>query len=308
MASNLGGREIYKYEWRTQRFIEKYSKRISFDLTSGRKVQFIPQNAIIEALKKEQPTTNLKLLGIDGKYYKFTDLAKSKDFGGKGEGAGTLKEDRQLISLKNQIEQAKIVEKYSTIKINIKNKIYEVFDVVSTPGTPKSDFHLIDVDGKEIVWISHKDGKTAKDFQQWGGISQSKEPTIYGHIEVQNFIKDLKTNFKDGLPPATTLYRKIKDLRLKMLSVYGNGYRGPLGRQNVTLLLQGEVKLLKKNSSYILDAYNVHYNGDEIDGLFEPVLMAVYKGDRSDAGVKGTRIVIAPIGGRKGKEFNDIID
>ena len=35
----------------------------------------------------------------------------------------------------------------------------------------------------------------------------------------------------------------------------------------------------------------------------ESVLMAIYKGDRSDAGVKGTRIVISPIGGRKGVSF-----
>jgi len=33
--------------------------------------------------------------------------------------------------------------------------------------------------------------------------------------------------------------------------------------------------------------------------------MAIYKGDRSDAGVKGTRIVISPIQGRKGKEFDE---
>jgi hypothetical protein len=47
----------------------------------------------------------------------------------------------------------------------------------------------------------------------------------------------------------------------------------------------------------------VHYNGDAIIGDFEPVLMAIHKGDRSDAGIKKTRIVISPIGGRKGKEF-----
>ena len=31
--------------------------------------------------------------------------------------------------------------------------------------------------------------------------------------------------------------------------------------------------------------------------------MAIYKGDRSDAGIKGTRVVIMPILGRKAKEF-----
>jgi hypothetical protein len=57
---------------------------------------------------------------------------------------------------------------------------------------------------------------------------------------------------------------------------------------------------LKKNGIYYeLDSNHVHYNGDPMTGEYEPVLTAIYKGDRSDAGVKGTRIVIMPIGGRK---------
>jgi hypothetical protein len=34
-------------------------------------------------------------------------------------------------------------------------------------------------------------------------------------------------------------------------------------------------------------------------GDYEPVFMAIYKGDRSDFGIKGTRVVIAPVGSRK---------
>jgi hypothetical protein len=53
-----------------------------------------------------------------------------------------------------------------------------------------------------------------------------------------------------------------------------------------------------------LTANHVHLNGESVDaGGFEPVLMAIYKGDRSDAGVRGTRIVISPIGGRSGDPF-----
>jgi hypothetical protein len=70
------------------------------------------------------------------------------------------------------------------------------------------------------------------------------------------------------------------------------------------MLLQGPVKLVKKGKHYELSANHVHYNGDSVDGDgYDPVLMAIYKGDRSDAGVKGTRIVISPVGGRKGIEY-----
>jgi hypothetical protein len=287
MATNLGGSELYKYDWRIEVFLKKYTTRQEFELINSKKVIFIIQNDIISAVSKKSPTTNLRLIDIHGNTYKFSDLKKNKDFGGKGEGSGTIKEDRAT----------------STIKISIDNRIYDTFDVVSTPGTPKSDFHLIDIDGKEIAWISHKDGRTAKDFQQWGGISQTKEPTVYNDKEVQAFIKDLKINYPDGLPQATTLYRKIKNNNLKMLSIYGNKFGNNLGQQNVTLLLQGDITLVKKTFYYELNANHVHYNGDAIIGDFEPVLMAIHKGDRSDAGIKKTRIVISPIGGRKGKEF-----
>ena len=302
--SNLGGKELYKYEWRAELFLKKYKNNKEFELTSGKHVVFQKNKAVIDIVTRRQPTTGVKLLGKDGVEYQFKDLKKNVEFGGRGEGSGTAKEDKELESLINQIDAAKAAEASTTIKVKVAGKTYKVFTAVSTPGTPKSDFHLVDENGKEVVWISHKDGKTAKDFQQWGGISQTKEPTVFKHKETQKFVEDLKKMYPDGLPRATTLYRKIKDKHLKMLSVYGNAYGGALGRQNTSILLQGPVKLVKKGANYELSANHVHFNGDSVDADgFEPVLMAIYKGDRSDAGVKGTRIVISPIGGRKGTEF-----
>ena len=80
------------------------------------------------------------------------------------------------------------------------------------------------------------------------------------------------------------------------MAVYGNGYSGSLGIQNVSIVLQGPVTL--KGSK--LSANHVHENGETITGDYEPVFMAMYKGpDRNDFGVKKTRVVISPLGGRK---------
>jgi hypothetical protein len=227
------------------------------------------------------------------------DFLKSQEFGGRGIGGGTLKEDIELNSLQKQIK--KIIndtgKPYVLVKHGTKN--FKITDAESTPGTPKSDFHLLDEKGQEVIWISHKDGSTEKHFQQWGGISQRSEPTIHNHKETQSFIKDLKKSFPKGLPRATTLYRKIKSKNLKMWSVYGNDYGKKEGQQNTSILLQGPVKLKKVGRTYQLSATGVHLNGESIKGGFEPVFAAIYKPDRSDAGVKGTRIVIMPIGGRK---------
>ena len=302
--SNLGGSTLYKYEWRKNKFLEKYKNSEVFELEGGKKVTFSISKSIIAEVTANKSTGNLRLLTTTGDEVKFNQLAKTTEFGGKGAESGTVKEDQQLNSLVKQINEAKANESSATLKIKVGSKIFDVYQANSTNGTPKSDFHLEDIKNHEIVWISHKDGSTAKHFQQWGGISEKKEPLIFNHRETQQFITDLKKQFPNGLPPATTLYRHISDKRLKMLAVYGNRFGSAEGQQNVSILLQGEVKLIKTGKYYTVSATHVHYNGDSVDqGGYEPVLMAIFKGDRSDAGVKGTRIVISPILGRKGTEF-----
>jgi len=227
------------------------------------------------------------------------DFFKTPEFGGKGAGSGTSAEDAELRSLNKQFEKIKEQDGVQEITLIVGKRQYKVASADSTPGTPKSDFHLLDSMGNEVVWISHKDGRRAKDVQQWGGISKAKEPAIFSHPETQKFIDDLKREYPNGLPRATTLMRKIKDTKLKNLSVYGNQFGQVLGRQNVSILLQGPVKLVKKGNSFALNANRVHVNGDTLTGDYEPVFAAIYKGDRSDAGVKGTRIVIMSKAGRK---------
>jgi len=307
VMANLAGREIYKYAFRVEVFIKKYTTKDPFTLANGKKATFVPSEDVIKALKNQQATTKLELLSEDGKTYKFKDLMKTGEFGGKGAGGSTIKEDRELASLRQQLAQIKKDTASATVPVKVGREIYHVEDAESTPGTPKSDFHLLDGNGKECVWISHKDGSRPRDFQQWGGISQRKEPKIFNHKETQKFVSDLKEIFPDGLPRATSLHRRIKDKKLKMLSVYGNEYdTNRLSRQNTSVMIQGPVNLVNKGSYYVFESNHVHYNGESVDdGGFEPVFMAIYKGDRSDAGVKGTRIVIMPIDGRKSKEFNE---
>jgi hypothetical protein len=294
--------EWLKYDWRIEVFLRKYKAGESFEMVNGSKQTFIYDKSV-ESMMESRNKSKIdlvQLIDANGNNYKVSAIGKSIEFGGRGTGSGTAKEDIELGRLRNMLNEIKAREATSIVKIKIGTKIYDVFDAESTPGTPKSDFHLLDINGNEIVWISHKDGKTPKDFQQWGGISLRNEPRVYRHPEVQNFIEDLKDKYPKGLPNATSLYRKIKDNSLKMMSVYGNEFdTKKLSRQNVSILIQGPVKLKKTNGVYEFESNHIHFNGEKITGGFEPVLAAIYKGDRSDAGVKGTRIVIMSIDGRK---------
>ena len=251
-------------------------------------------------MREKRYSTTIKAGSTTLKYP--NDFYKTSEFGGRGAGSGVSKENFELNSLRKQIDKAKLADGVQEINIKIGNKIYRVADAQSTPGTPKSDFHLVDVMNNAVVWISHKDGNLPKDIQQWGGISKTKEPAIHSHPETQRFISDLKSRFPNGIESGYSAYRKIKDSKLKFMSIYGNKYGGKFGEQNVTILLQGPVKLVKTGTNYRLSANHVHYNGESLDNTPYEAVLAVRYGDRSDAGVFRGRIVIMSIEARKWKE------
>ena len=299
--AQLSAAEIRKYSVRPEIFIRKLDDKTPFEVKGGRKVVLIKPTGVEKTLRSgtNNELNALRFGDTKGQIWKLSDFVKTGEFGGKGAGSGTAKEDAALASLRKQIEEARIKEGRLEIPVKIGSKTYMVMDVVSTPGTPKSDFHLVNKDNKEVVWISHKDGSRAKDFQQWGGLSRTKEPKLYGHSETTAFIEEIHKTYPKGLPNATTIYRRIVDTKLKMMSVYGNEYGRKYSRQNTTLMLQGDVVLTKKNRSYEITATHTHVNGDNMTGDYEPVFMAIYKGDRSDFGIAGTRVVIGPFGSRK---------
>ena len=225
-----------------------------------------------------------------------------KPIPGSGVG-GTAKEDAQLKSLQKQIEAALADDDVIEIRVKIAGKYYNVAGAETTPGTPKSDFHLLDSKGKEVVWISHKDGSRASHFQQWSGLSRSKEKDIHDHNETKKFVDDVKQNVGDEIPRATTLSRQIVDKKLSNMAVYGNKFGGEFQKNNVTIMLQGPVKLVKRKNFYELTSNHTAVNGEEMTNGYEPYFMAMYKGDRSNFGVKGARFAIQPKASRKSKEI-----
>ena len=106
--------------------------------------------------------------------------------------------------------------------------------------------------------------------------------------------------FPTGMPNATTVGRKISSSKLKKMAVYGQDVgNGSTGINNVDIVLQGPVKLKKVGSYYeVTSSFK-----PSVRGQYEPILLAVYKGDRSDHGIKGARITINPLGGRTVKEY-----
>ena len=215
-------------------------------------------------------------------------------------GNPAAKEEYQIKLVREQLE--KIKEKIGSdfIKLRVGTNTYEVTEVENTPGTPKSDMNFIGRNGVRLGFCSLKDGATANAIQQWGGTSVSREPIIAAHPEVQAFVKTAKEMFPTEIPQGTTVAREISDQKLRMQGIYGSGYGGSFGVNNVDVLLQGTVKINAINfiEYKITGSAMTHSNGSTLPPEYQPVLMAIYKGDRSDYGIKNARINLYSKSGR----------
>lgn len=305
--SNLSKTELLKYDWRLQKFIEKYKNGDVFELANGRKVKllFDKTNYEILAAKKTNLMTNMTFIdaSIKTMKYKLTSFKKTVEFGGKppGGGAGVGIEMREINAINDQIQSIRAETGLTYVPVKVGGVTYHVSQCHKTPGVPKSDFHITDPNGNEIMWLSHKEGSKSSDFQQWGGMTDA---VIANHPETQEFIKKVQEMFPNGITRATTVAREIKDDILQAKAVYGIDYkntkiRGILNRNNVTLVLQGPVKLRRQGNHYVFSSNHTNENGDKIDGNYTPTFMAIYKGDRSNFGVKGARFAIQPKLSRK---------
>lgn len=236
------------------------------------------------------------------------DFFKTPEFGGKGVGFGTQAEDRELAKLRTAIEDAMIKEGVSILPMTVGKRKVMVTGVETTAGVPKSDFHLVDADGKACAWISHKDGSKASDFQQYGGLSHS---TFNNNAEVKKFMEDLVKMFPDGLKRGDSVYRKAKDQTVIRQSVWGVDYtKRQRGVNNVDEFHQGPMKVVKAGGTFKIVSNHQDTNGSIPRGQgYDAIYYARYTGDRGGraAGVfiKNARVGVFPIAkaGRTAKEI-----
>jgi hypothetical protein len=277
-------------------------KEFTLNESNGVKVKLdksiLKQLTSIIHFNKFKVGSSIVLPTSTGQSVRLTEIYKDSEFSGRTQ-ATTAQEDAQVIRINQQL--TRIFDKLGKdfIRLKVGKTIYDVGLCESTPGTPKCDFHFRGVSGY-VGHISHKAGDGARAFQQWSGTSQRSEPLIYAHPETQAFISTLQDMFPSGIPPATTVGRRIQDQNLQKMSVYGSGYgTGVMGENNVDATMQGILDIRNRGTYYELTCSGHKLNnGDRIAGSYEPVFLAVYKGDRDDHRIKNARVVIQPIGGR----------
>ena len=240
----------------------------------------------------------IEFTATNGKKYKLRDFAKSPEFGGKGAGSGTRAEDEALADLKSKFQ--KILEKETVpfIYIKIGRKTEKVSAIYSTPGTPKADFHFVDEEGNEVFWVSHKKGRKANDFQQYGGMA---ELTFTRSKDMSNFVDDVKKEMGDlkKFPMKTAYARKVKDQNIIMMTMYGKDFKkgSADSRQNIDVLFQGPMNFKKSGNKNGIPVYTMSSNhtvlhGQRPTGDYEAYYYVRPAQDRTQMGVPGARFLI----------------
>ncbi len=236
-----------------------------------------------------------------GEEYSISDLSKDKDFGGKGAGSGTVVEDYNLKALNDKIQA--LIEKNDGEPINVIVNGEPFKDIVGAEsqfGTPKADFNLVTLDKNNntvpVVFISHKKaggkGASADDFIRWSGYTMYAE-----HPEVKAFnealAKFLEDNKLEGLPNKARFIAPIQDDELIRKLIYGPNYGDANSKDNVNIILQGEIDLVPKgNNTYEITAQHVQAPPSLPEGEYQPYLTSSYRADREMFGIPNNEAIV----------------
>lgn len=279
---------------RLDRFLEKIKNGESFITKKGEVVISKSEYARLLPIMNERGfNTTIKAGSITLKYP--ADFYKTPEFGGRGIGSGTRTEKFALTKFKDHLDETLINNKTNAIKLLIGGRYVECASVIPTSNkgygkAPKSDFTIIDLNKKEVAWISHKNGKSAKDFQQYGGLTSPKFNNV---VELNYFLNSVPNQFTSGM----SYNMKVTDKSVILMSVYGLEYSigGKRSAQNVDEFHQGEMKLKKIGNAFEIVSSHKGINGEVPTGGYACYYLGRYGSKENNKGIKNCRLGVFPM-------------
>ena len=257
--------------------------------------------------KFPNPRTKLTIETSKGNLTIPGDFLKTGEFGGRGEGSGEAAETQAMNDFNNKLNKLLVDLSKSSVRVKINGRIVECAQMVKTEGTysglaPKSDMTIIDANNKPVAYISHKAGSSAKDFQQYGGVSNKALPTKYhNNTEIEHFMNEVLKQRPEGLRSGDQFYKEVKDKGLVKLMMYGPEFAsGRPGISNVDEFHLGNMNLQgSKGGVYTIESTHKGKNGDMPRGNYTAtfIIRAQFRrGTARAAGVEveNARIMVAP--------------
>jgi hypothetical protein len=112
LATSLSPAELLKYSWRAAKFIFHYENGTPFKLQNETEVTLVfdPQVKSFVETENQKALVGAILQDKEGNKYKFSDLAKTGEFGGKGKGFSIRIEQEIIASINNSLEALKLAK------------------------------------------------------------------------------------------------------------------------------------------------------------------------------------------------------
>lgn len=267
IEATFSGNDITKRDGEYVELVVKRIKEKKHFLFSDKNSETIIYDDNIKMLEKgEDPSYLLKsgnrfipfFTTPSGKKYRWNDIEKSIFTGS----IDRLKKEKIATAKLNKLIVDAVDSFGGPITVIIgKSKIENVLTASSEHirGDPKADITLMDINNKEVGFISHKAGSGAKAFQQYGGITPKSGKIINSSPLVLEFAKRIKNHLidKTGSADASSgdsFMMKIPQTRsgqeMVSRSVYGLDWDGgkTFSRNSVHCIGQGD-PILKKTST-----------------------------------------------------------
>lgn len=252
------------------------------------------------------PRTNIMIPTSAGKLPLFNrtkGFLKTGEFGGRGAGSGTNAETIAMNHFNKGLNKILVKERVSQISLKINGRTVMCAAMVKTEGKfggyePKSDMTIVDMKGEAQAYISHKAGRSAKDYQQYGGVSDKALPSKYhNNADIKDFMKTIIALRPEGLKTGDSFYRPLKDENLVKMMMYGPKFGSLPSISNVDEFHLGNMTLKGRGEGpYTIESIHKGTNGDFPKGEFEAVLFARFQGKRGNARAAGEELVKARVG------------
>jgi len=298
--------DLRKDENRPAAFIKKVAEGLPFQTTNFADViinlselEKVKEFMTAEDGKYPLNRTSLKVQTSEGELSVPTSFLKTPSFGGRGQGSGTAKEDAAMKDFNNKLSAILLKENLGQINLSINGRNVDIALMVKTEGKylgkePKSDMTLVNAQGDPQAYISHKAGRSAKDYQQYGGLSYIQYAT---NKDVQSFMKAVLAEVPKGLSSGQSFFRKIKDNQLAKEAVFGPEYGGKPSISNVDEFHLGNMSLVGTGSGpYKITSTHKGTNGDMPRGEFAAYYFIRYQARRGAARAGGITVPNARVG------------
>lgn len=299
--------DLRKDENRPANFIKKIAQGLPFQTTTAddviiNKSELEKVTEFMTADEGKYPVskTSMKVQTSEGELTIPNSFLKSPSFGGRGQGSGTGKEEMARADFNDKLTAILKKENLGQIELKINGRTVDIAYLESSTGRspdgkePKSDFTLVNALGEPQAYLSHKAGRTAKDYQQYGGLSSKR---YLKNREVASFMKDVAKKAPNGLSSGETYYRKVKDKQLALESMYGLDYGGAPSVNNCDEFHLGNMSLKGSGAGpYEITSTHKGTNGDIPGGEFAAYLIIRYQARRGDARAAGQTVKNARVG------------